>query len=534
MFKRFARDTSANIAMMFGLISIPLIAATGGAIDYSRAYEQRLVVQDALDAATLAANRLLGRATEDEIYAQAQAFFTANTEGRVSDDLVLSMAISEGAVELTTRLAVPTSILGIVGVEEITFNMRALSVAGASTFEIALVLDNSGSMSGSKIKTLRDAAKDLIETIFAVNESNPQPNPVMFAIVPFAASVNVGPQNDNAAWMDTQGLSPIAALNFDDGDAGNNVYTSTFDLWDGMDRGDWGGCVEARPYPHDVTDTTPTNFTPATLFTTLFAPDEPGDENDPLGGFRNSYLDDDGGICDNSANPCDGLRGGRLRRCERNNGPWLTELEAQERTCKYEGERLAGRFDDLGQGPNLHCTTEPLTPLSSDEKDLRDAVKDLDADGYTNIEEGIMWGWRVLSDSAPFTEGRPYGDVANHKIMIVMTDGANTYVRRNNMNNSEYMAFNFITHGYLGTTSRNNNRVVDAMNERTLEACANIHETEIVVYTIAFQVSDADAQMVIEECATDDNKTFDASNNAELIAVFQQIADDITVLRIAE
>jgi malyl-CoA/(S)-citramalyl-CoA lyase len=55
MFSKFLRNTSGNIAMMFAMLTVPLIAATGAAIDYSRAYEQRMVVQDALDAAALAA-----------------------------------------------------------------------------------------------------------------------------------------------------------------------------------------------------------------------------------------------------------------------------------------------------------------------------------------------------------------------------------------------------------------------------------------------------------------------------------------------
>ena len=106
MFKRFARDTRANIAMMFGIMTVPLIVATGAAIDYSRAYEQRMVVQDALDAAALAANRLIGFATEEEIYQEALAFFTANIDGRLDSPVTLSMVLDGGSVELTTNLPV--------------------------------------------------------------------------------------------------------------------------------------------------------------------------------------------------------------------------------------------------------------------------------------------------------------------------------------------------------------------------------------------------------------------------------------------
>ena len=39
--------------------------------------------------------------------------------------------------------------------------------------------------------------------------------PVQFGLVPFAASVNVGPQYADADWMDTEGRSPIHHENFD-------------------------------------------------------------------------------------------------------------------------------------------------------------------------------------------------------------------------------------------------------------------------------------------------------------------------------
>ena len=38
-----------------------------------------------------------------------------------------------------------------------------------------------------------------------------------------------------------------------------------------------------------------------------------------------------------------------------------------------------------------------------------------------------MWGWRVLSPTAPFTEGRAYTANDNKKILVLMTDGENTY-----------------------------------------------------------------------------------------------------------
>ena len=48
--------------------------------------------------------------------------------------------------------------------------------------------------------------------------------------------------------------------------------------------------------------------------------------------------------------------------------------------------------------------------------------------GATNVPEGMAWGWRVVSHGEPFTE-RPARrrEKGNDKVVIVLTDGANTY-----------------------------------------------------------------------------------------------------------
>jgi Flp pilus assembly protein TadG len=550
MLKRFLKDKRANIAMMFGVLAIPLIAATGAAIDYSHAYEQRQVVQDALDAASLAANKLIGLATDDEIFAEAQAFFDANTDDQINTNVVLHMTIDGGSVHLWTELAVPTYFLGIVGVDDINFDIGSTSVAGAATYEVVMVLDNSTSMRGSKISSLKTAATDLVNSLFALAVSNPADDPVRVGLVPFAASVNVGSNYATAAWMDTTGIGPNAGINFDD------AFTNRFALFDALPNVEWGGCVEARTYPYDVNDTTPTATVPATLFEPMFAPDEP----DPTYNFNNDYLDDEGGTCETNAETsgsytCDVYSGYQWWWCTYYHNPapvWVPGSPAgadycdsddyaclQARTCKYQGVSDYG-FDGLGEGPNRNCTANALTPMTTSQSALTAAINAMDAPfnpgAYTDIEQGVVWGWRLLSSNSPFTEGRDYGTSGNHKILIVMTDGANTYYQPNpnNINRSEYMAYNYVAQGLLGTTSTNNNTVVDAMNDRTLEACANVQDTEITVYTIAFEVDDDDAAQILHDCASDESKAFDADNEEELIATFRLIAQDIATLRIAE
>ncbi|MGV8839497.1 MAG: pilus assembly protein TadG-related protein [Bauldia sp.] len=575
--------------MMFGLLSIPLIAATGAAVDYSRAYNQRMVVQDALDAASLAANRLIGSGTREEIAAEAEAFFQANVRGRLDLDLEFATEIDGGTVTLTTELSVPTQFLGLIGINDIKFDLVSRTIAGAATYEVVLVLDNSTSMAGDKIATLRTAATNLVNTLFELNVSNPKPDPIRIGLVPFAASVNVGATSATPpSWMDTAGVSPRSAVNFTT-DAielaagraayGNTytqatntfgTFTNRFALWNTLRSVTYRGCVEARPYPYDVNDTEPVGTTPATLFVPMFAPDEPGTAGNPRSGYVNSWLNDTGGVCSGTQpsytttttewvqhtypNPCQGMSGRNLRNCQRDNPNagqtyWvqeqvtrttnltLSDLQLQERVCKYQNVTVGTSYRGAGQGPNYNCTTTQVRGLSTSQSDLLGWISGMQANGYTNIEEGVMWGWRLLSPTVPFTEGRSYEDPDNRKILIIMTDGANTYNTNSSPNRSFYSAFGFVKANFLGTTSNDEATVVTQMNSRTLEACANIaDQTDIIVYTIAFQIpaNQASAIEILADCASDPGKAFDAANNADLLEAFRLIGQDIATLRLAE
>ncbi len=543
---RFLKSSTANVASMFAIAALPLIGATGAAVDYSRAYEQRMVVQDALDAAALAATKLIGTRTTAEIRAEAEAFYIANTSGKFDNPPDFEMAITGGQVTLTTRLEVPTTILGVMGIDEIAFDILSRTVAGSATYEIALVLDTSTSMAGTKITTLQTAATNLINTIYQVNVSNPKPDPVKFSIVPFSAAVNVGTANETAAWMGGGAETAARSENFwhyaANGVTKLPLLTSRFDLFDDLGV-DWQGCVEERAIPYDANDAPASAATPDTMFIPMFAPDEPDDdfcaweqvtrrvnrrnvtttewvcEGQSYDDFANDYLSDYGGA--------------------RGQVAYVNRQEAQANVAKYDRGSIRSGFTGTGKGPNRNCTAKPIMALNTSQATAIAKVATLQANGYTNIMAGLAWGWRVLSPTAPFTEGRPYETVGNNKILILMTDGANTYNMESNsgnFNNSDYMARNYIANNHLGTTSRTESTVVTQINARTMAACQNIKtQGDIIVYTIAFQMAnEPGARAILADCASDPTKAYDSRSNADLLVAFRTIAEDISTLRIAQ
>ena len=335
------------------------------------------------------------------------------------------------------------------------------------------------------------------------------------AVVPLAGAVNVGPENATAAWIDGNARAPGHLENFEMNArpaAGNRLA-----LFDTLPDVTWAGCVEARPHPLDVSDAPPTDDDPATLFVPMFAPDEPD-----LNGFDNNYIA-------NSSPACTGADALPTRTG--------TAREAEARLCKYTDAAPlpVGHNNGTVVGPNLNCTSSPVMALSDDEPKILAKIASLDAGGTTNIHVGVVWGWRLLSPELPFAEGRPKADRNNRKILIVMTDGANSYDTYANFNRSMYGAFGYVANGHLDTTSADPSRVRAKLDERTLEACANAgSKGGVQVYTVAFQVSDPATVGLLERCASTPQMAFRTDSNGGLVAAFRQIATDIAALRAFE
>lgn len=526
---RWAADEQGVTAMLLAICFAVLMFIVAMAVDYGRAELERMHMQRVLDAATLAASHQLGTDQPDEKgRAAAEAFFQINSQHITQTQIeTLEMDTLKGEVRATAGGNVLTSLLNAFDIARLEIGAGSRVVRGDGTMEIAMVLDNSGSMAGTYIEDLKTAATNLVNTVFAgVTDSDK----VKVALVPFAGSVNVGPQHRTADWIDGDGLSPLHHQN-----QLVSEKRTRFQLYDDLARA-WGGCVEARSAPYDVTDTEPSAAVPATLFVPMFAPDEPDGENDAGASYPNNYLSDFGGTCAAPTRICVRYNS-RRQRCDQYGNEPLDPIIAQGRTCKYKNASYTGA------GPNAGCTTRPIEPLNSSKSDIVAAISQLAASGMTNISEGILWGWRTLSPSEPFTEGRPYSDTKNRKIMIVMTDGENTYNTYSNQNKTGYLAYAYGLplpaplgmgqSGRLGTTYTQS-AILTQMNTKTITACANAKAEGITVYTIAFRLESSPATMsLLRNCASTSDKAYAASDGQALIQIFQIIGREISQIRVA-
>ncbi len=503
---------------MFAVTFMMVLLITAVAIDYGRTELESQRIQNAADAAALAASHRLGTTDQDETgIAVAQRFFNANTGGRNHEALQqIILDADSGEVRVVASGSVGTSFLNAIGVRSLAIRASSRVVKGDGTVEVALVLDNSGSMAGQPIADLISAAKSLSGVVMSGSDNSER---VKIGIIPFSGAVNVGSQYRDSDWIDASGASPLNGANF----ASNVPRLEMFNRV-GVS---WRGCVEARGGSLDVTDTPADPSDPATLFVPMFAPDEPDSNNDGGSNYANNYIADDGGACTPQPVVC--VTYDRRGRCTKSQKSPLPPAEAQSRICKYDGAVVS----QTDAGPNYMCDSQSILPLNSDLGEIESTLSAMTAKGSTNIAEGVMWGWRVLSPGEPFAEGRSYDTPKNEKIMVVMTDGANTYSAYSNHNKSWYAAHGYGSSGRLGTTY-SSSAYVSRMNQKTTAACTSAKAAGVKIYTIAFRLeSDPTTLALLQSCASEASMAFRAADGASLITVFEQIGGQISKLRVA-
>jgi Flp pilus assembly protein TadG len=204
---RLRRDQSGAIAVQFALLVIPLSVIVFALVDLGRISLQRRQMQDALDAATLMAARSTAT-TDGDLEAVGDPAFLAEVAG-------LNLGLS--AANATFKAGTDNHIIGsaTASLKPVIANLWTQAdfkvtvnsdvVRSSQNLEVALVLDITGSMKGTRIADLKTAASDLVDIIVKDAQT---PFYSKVAIVPYAAGVNVG-----AAYADAvRGPVPVRAV----------------------------------------------------------------------------------------------------------------------------------------------------------------------------------------------------------------------------------------------------------------------------------------------------------------------------------
>ena len=506
---RFRYSSSGGVAMIFALALIPVLMAAGMAVDYASNSNSRQEVQNAVDAAALSLAKLPLETTDKELSEKADKQVRQALLKSVLGDFAVTMSHDGDFIRVSLSGGTPTTLTRIMGHTSLPLQVSSTAKRSTTNLEIALVLDNTGSMAGAKLTNLKAAANDLVNNLH--KQSDPgKPGSLKIGIVPFSMTVNLGPGVAGSDYLDLSARSSIHKEIFND----KGPDANRFGLFKKMNR-TWAGCVESRPAPYDVQETAPSEGTPDTLFVPFFAPDESDEDTKAV----NDYMDDKapGEKLDNDASHR--TRQGLIAKYDKNS--FRKTLPERQPSTGYL------------YGPNAGCEIQPVTRLTTSKSIANDAITAMTIKGDTNIPMGLVWGWHILSPLAPFRDGTTYDNTKTKKFIVLMTDGQNQSSLSNSDNRSFYSGIGFSWQNRLGTASNDMTVRSKAMDDRLSLLCTNVKRTSIQIFTIRVEVNDGTSD-VLKNCATNANMFFDVKDSSGLPAVFKAIAEQISDLRIAK
>ena len=206
-FSRFVKARKGNVAIIFGFTMIPVMVLIGGLVDYGSAIKTKSQLVATLDAAMLAAmlqySEDPGVDYEEIITNYIDKNFTQSDKrlhGTIIE--VSTPTISDqGEMKSSITVTVPTSFLKFAHFDEFKFSISTGVMVGGSSIEVAMVLDNTGSMAGDKIKALKKSANELLDIILPDDYDN-SAEKIKFSIIPFADYVNIGMENRTQLGLD--------------------------------------------------------------------------------------------------------------------------------------------------------------------------------------------------------------------------------------------------------------------------------------------------------------------------------------------
>ncbi len=265
---RLRKSENGNVAMMFAGAAIPLVLAAGGVVDFSRVYFAHTDMQDALDATALMLSKNAPTMTVPQMKQSAQDFFYANYRDMDVNNLNLAPTYSAVGPSLTVQgsAIVPMYFMGIIGLTQIPVAASSTVVWGETRLRVALVLDNTGSMSSyGKMSALKTATHNLLDQLQNAAQQN---GDVYVSLVPFSRDVNVGTDKVGESWLRWDLWEAVNGTCSSSSYNNKSSCESHGRTWTAASHSMWNGCVTDRDQSYDTRNTAPSSGVQATLFPT--------------------------------------------------------------------------------------------------------------------------------------------------------------------------------------------------------------------------------------------------------------------------
>lgn len=475
MIRKFLSEKDGNFGMMTALLMVPLIAVAGLGLDYTSAVLKKEDLQHAADSAVLLAASSTTSDTEELKAVISKAFLASVPADSDATIEIHSIDVdTSGRISIDATAEIPLSMMKVVGQSSMKVNIFSQSMRGSGDdVEIALVLDNTGSMAGQKLTDLKLASRDLVKTFEGDSKAKDK---TKFSVVPFATYVNVGLGNRTATWL---------------------TNTKNYD--------------EKSCYTHwPVTGYTNCRTATYTDYKTNTCHDE--ERVGYSDGFPYTYNER---VCVKSDpyeveyQSCDTVYGPGEERCSTASHYWNGCVGSRE----ADYDTRAGFAEKPWPGIMDIWCGQPLLPLTNKYSAVYDKIARMSAQYDTYIQPGVLWGWETLSPEAPFSEGAPYASKVR-KFMIIMTDGINTLSRS------------------PGQPYHQGNDVETA-NARTLLTCTNAKEKGITIFTIGVGIASTSTEAMLAKCASEGSMAYSLADSAALREIFKKIGKEIMKPRLS-
>jgi hypothetical protein len=278
--RQFRNAKRGNVILTFALATIPMVGFVGAAVDYSRGNSAKAAMQQAIDATGLIlskdASTMLQTALNDKATNVFKTLINRPEIGSVVVTPVLSSP-TEGSflLQISATAMVDTTFTKILGKDHLDLAVNTEIRWGMKKLELALALDNTGSMgSSSKMTELKKALLNVKDVngatadglLMTLKKAAKQAGDVRISVIPFDIAVRIGTTYKNETWLEwTKEYGTCSSTSYvtkADCTAHSKTWTTS------NNKNNWNGCVLDRDKDNDVADTTPDTATLSTLFPT--------------------------------------------------------------------------------------------------------------------------------------------------------------------------------------------------------------------------------------------------------------------------
>lgn len=556
--RQFRTDARGNVAIIFALVSIPLVALVGAAVDYTRASSARTALQTALDSAALMISKDAASLTASQITTRARQYvdslYVATDAPIQTFSATYTPNSGSGAsILLTAGGNIPTYFMKVLGNDFSTLPINTSSTTkwGSTRMRVALVLDNTGSMAqNSKMTALQKAATDMITQLSSFNTTD---GDVYISIVPFAKDVNVNTStNLNASWLNWTEWEAEPPYLVSNGYPSNWQYVGPGSTCP-FTNNNYGFTCMDRPATLSGAKSASTIPPSGGTYAGMICPSI--DSGKKLSGKYRIYYNgcytsvvDQTKVIQSGKNASCGSTSGcactgtgsntvctqttykhywRTHPSDTNQAKNAAPAHSTWTGCVNDRDQNFDTTNDAMTGSGTpsklpyaeqwaDCLPATITAMSNQWSTLKSQINAMSPSGNTDQAVGLFWGWQTLNTSNdPFKAPAKDANWVYKDYIVLLSDGLNTQNRWT--------------------------QTVSDIDSRQELLCKNIKDpaqnggNQITIFTVQVNINNADpTSQVLKDCATSGTYFQMITQSSQTADAFNNILATIAKLRISQ